>query len=426
MLKSSIMLAVAIAATSLSTLAVKPVYSDTTLIPQRAIIVTGELPAGHDQVAILYSREDLSFNEPSAPRFLFLDRQGKVALGIGGNVNLTAMYDMNGAIAANGFTTYDIPVPLNPAQRQRLGADASHSSLFLKLAARSETLGQVTVYIQTNFTGDNGGYGMKLKQAYVTAGHWTAGKARSTFADGESQAPTVDSEGPSGQIDAKNLLVRYKSPSYKGLSFAASVEMPSADYTLAPQTQTINQRFPDIPVYLQYAWDGGDSHVRLAGILRELSYRDLATARNHFVTGWGVHLSTVATIAGPLGIFGHAAYGRGIAEYINDLSGNGFDLVADGSGCLRAPRNLAWGAGLTLQPKKNLLLTASYSQARDLDRYTMSADTYRYAQYFNVTCFYTLAHDLQIGAEYVWGRRSDFDHQSGHANRLEANIQYSF
>lgn len=423
---SSLMLAAALALAAQSALAVKPVYADTTLIPQRAIIVTGEMPAGHDQVAILYSREDLSFNEPSAPRFLFLDRQGKVAFGIGGNVKLTGMYDMNGAIDGNGFETYDIPTPINPAQRQRLGADASHSSIFLKLAARTEKVGQITVYIQTNFTGDNGGYGMKLKQAYVTAGHWTAGKARSTFADGESQAPTVDSEGPSGQIDAKNLLIRYKSPSYRGFSFAASVEMPSADYTLAPQTEDISQRFPDIPVYLQYAWDGGDSHIRLAGLLRELSYRDLATADNHFVTGWGVHLSTVATVCGPLGFFGHAAYGRGIAEYINDLSGNGFDLVADGTGRLRAPRNLAWGAGLTLQPRKNLLLTASYSQARDLDRYTMAADTYRYAQYLNLSCFYTIASDLQIGAEYVWGRRSDFNHLSGHANRLEASLQYSF
>ena len=40
------------------------------------------------------------------------------------------------------------------------------------------------------------------------------------------------------------------------------------------------------PAYVQYSWASG-SHVRLSGILRELSYRDNVQASNHFATGWG-------------------------------------------------------------------------------------------------------------------------------------------
>ncbi|MDE5641945.1 MAG: porin [Muribaculaceae bacterium] len=406
--------------------AVTPHYSDTLLIPQRAIVLSGEItPENKDQVAILYSREDLSYNDPSAPRFLFLDREGRGALGIGGAVNAVAMYDMKGAIANEGFVTYDIPVPGSPALRNRFGADATNTSLFLKLVTKNTRIGRVTVYVQTNFTGNDGNYGLQLKQAYVSVGGFLIGKGRSTFADAAAEAPTVDNEGPSGQVSAKNLMFQYKTPSYKGLSGAISVELPEADYTLAPQTEAISQRFPDIPVYVQYAW-GSDSHIRASAILRELSYRDLATAANHFATGWGVQLSTVSDLGAGLGIFGHATYGHGIASYVNDLGGNGYDLVPDGNGRLTAPGTFAWTAGFTYQPVKPLLLSACYSQAQAYDLGHMASDSYRYGQYAALTAYYNVSPDLQFGLEYLWGKRKDISGLSGHANRLEACIQYNF
>lgn len=407
--------------------AVQPAYADTMLIPERSIVLSGDSTASHsDLIAVLYSREDLAYNDPSAPRFLFLDRKGKIAMGIGGYVLGTASYDMNGAIDGTGFTTYDIPTPMDPAQRNRLGADLSHTTLFLSLATHNEKVGDIKMYIKSNFTGNNGGYGFKLKQAWVSVGHVTAGLAPSTFQDGASQAPTIDSEGPSGQVGATNLLVRYKTKSFNGFSAAISAEMPDAEYTLAPSTTTIAQRVPDIPIYLQYAWGGGDNHIRLSGILRELSYRDTAAGRNHFVTGLGGQLSGVSTIYGPLGVFGHVAYGKGIAEYINDFSGNGFDLVDDGTGKLKAPNTLGWAAGLTLQPNSKVLVSAAYSQARVYGLDHMPSDTYRYGQYATVTGYYNITPDLQVGLEYIWGRRSDYSGVSGHANRLEASVQYSF
>ena len=123
------------------------------------------------------------------------------------------------------------------------------------------------------------------------------------------------------------MLVQYVTSQYKGFSAAVSAELPSASYTNTTSTRSIAQRFPDIPLYLQYAWNKGDSHVRLSGILRELSYRDLVAGKNHFVTGWGVQLSAVADIVGGLSFFGHYTYGKGIGYYINDLSGEDYDLV---------------------------------------------------------------------------------------------------
>lgn len=407
-------------------MAVKPLYADTLLIPERAIVLSGDItPENKDQIAILYSREELSYNDPGAPRFLFLDREGRGALGIGGAVNAVAMYDMNGAIDNEGFATYNIPTPGNPAMRNRFGADATNTSLFLKLVTRNTGIGRVIVYVQTNFTGNDGNYGLKLKQAYVSVGGFLIGKGRSTFADAAAEAPTVDAQGPSGQVGAKNLMFQYKTPSYKGFSAAISAELPEADYTLATGTESISQRFPDIPVYVQYAW-GSDSHIRASALLRELSYRSTLEQKNHFATGWGVQLSAVSDLGAGLGVFGHATYGHGIAAYVNDLGGNGYDLVPDGNGRLQAPGTFAWTAGLTYQPVKPLLLSACYSQARAYDLNYMTDDSYRYGQYAAFTAFYNANADLQFGLEYLWGRRNDVSGLSGHANRLEASIQYNF
>ena len=397
-------------------------------IPSRAVILSGDEthPDHIGNVAAMYSRTNLAFEDPAAPRFLFLDKKGVVALGIGGYVKAVGEYDLCGAINSNDFITNMIPVPFNPAQRQRFGATAANSSIFLKLVTRETKVGRVIVYVQTNFTGNNGGYGLVLKQAYVTVGNVTLGKARSTFADGPAMAPTIDDQGPSGQTSAKNMMVRYNSPSYKGFSYAISAELPSAEYTLAAQTSAISQRFPDIPAYIQYEWDKGDSHLRLSGILRELSYRDQAAGSNHFRTGWGVQLSTITNVVGGLQFFGHCTYGKGIATYINDLDGLGYDLIPDGSGKLKAPASLGWTAGLQYNFTPDFFMTASYSQARLYNTSVMASDTYRYGQYIAANAFYNVISDLRVGVEYLHGTRNDISGLGGHANRLNAMVQYSF
>ncbi|MDE6322594.1 MAG: hypothetical protein K2L85_00560, partial [Paramuribaculum sp.] len=103
---------------------------DTFLIPERAVIATGSPEHAGALVAILYDTRDLHFTDPSSPRFLFLDREGKVALGIGGYIKGTAQYDFDGAIDDGAsFITYDIPVPANPAQKEQFYGNANHSTL---------------------------------------------------------------------------------------------------------------------------------------------------------------------------------------------------------------------------------------------------------------------------------------------------------
>ncbi|MDE6310049.1 MAG: hypothetical protein K2L81_07650, partial [Muribaculaceae bacterium] len=77
-----------------------------------------------------------------------------------------------------------------------------------------------------------------------------------------------------------------------------------------------------------------------------------------------------------------------------------------------------------ISPK--FFVSATYSQARLYDQGTLGPDTYRYGQYVVANGFYNILDDLQVGLEYNWGKRTDVNHQSGHANRISAMVQYNF
>lgn len=401
---------------------------DMTDLPLNTIVLRGDSHQLHTSVmnALLDTR-DLHFQDPDVPRYLLIDKEGTTALGIGGYVEGIATADFRGAINGYDFTTYDIPVPGGPTQRSRLGADVSHTTIFLKLV-RHTRLGILNAYIQTNFSGDNGGYGLKLKQAYVSLGNATLGLTNSTFTDPSAGVPTIDYQGPSGQVGVKNILLRYRLDFARDWTVAVSAEMPKATITpLDDHQQQLEQSLPDIPVYLQYSWGGG-SHVRASGLFRSLSYRDLVDGRNCRKAGYGVQLSGIIEVKKFAEIYYQGAYGRGIAHYVNDLDGTGYDLIGSAShpGSMVAPRTVSVVGGARFNITPDLFISSSYSFNRLYDQRQLGPDAYLRANYVVANAFYTPISDLQIGLEYLHGTRKNVDHQSNTANRIEVMLKYSF
>lgn len=395
-------------------------------VPDEAIVITGGGNGVHrDVMRVLYDTSEMHFQDASVPRFLMIDRQGNTLFGIGGYVEGVMQYDFAGAIDGESFITHDISVPSNPTLRNRLGADATHTNLVFQLL-RNTGLGVLNAYVQGNFSG--GSYGFKLKKAYIRLHNVTAGYERSTFEDGAAGSPTIDYQGPAGAVSKTNVLLQYRVPLDKNFTVAISAELPQADYTLTQgANEAINQRCPDIPAYVQYQWAGGDSHVRASALFRQLSYRNLARAENKFATGWGVQLSGVAKISSIAEVYYQAVYGKGIANYINDLADFGYDLISDGAdGKMKAPGSFGVAGGLRLNLSDRVFVSSTYSFCRLYDQENMGPDAYRRGNYAVVNCFYTPISDLQVGIEYLHGRRTDMSHEHGIANRLEAMVKYSF
>lgn len=421
--------AIVLSLAALGSQAANPFQPDTILIPERAVTIGSDGHNAHDLIAVLYSTRGLHYSDPNAPRFLFLDREGKVALGIGGYVKGTVCYDFDGAIdSGSEFQTYLIPVPPDPALRNRMYGNANTSTIFLQMVGRTERFGTYEVYVRTNFQGGGAGaYGLKLKQAYLRLGNVVTGLTRSSFVDGSAGTPCIDDEGPTGELGGTNLLIQYRPVFGEHWSGAVSVENSSATYTVTSLSEAIPQRVPDIPLHFQYMWGGGTYHVRASLLWRALSYRDIEAQQNKFVTAWGAQLSGLASPVNGLTAYWQCSIGHGYARYTNDLAGNGYDLVPDTeTGRLVAPLTTAYEIGFKYSIRKELYMTSAWSETRLPKRYGMANDAYRYGRSISVSAFYSVIPDMTVGVEYLNGRRANFDRQHGTANRINAMLKYRF
>lgn len=90
---------------------------------------------------------------------------------------------------------------------------------------------------------------------------------------------------------------------------------------------------------------------------------------------------------------------------------------------------LGWYAGLQYNISPKVFLSSTYSMSRlySEDGYPNDLpSTYRYGQYFVANVFWNVTPNMQVGAEYLRGWRTNFDNSTNHANRMNLLVQYSF
>ena len=367
------------------------------------------------------------FQDPRAPYFMFMSKKGDLALGVGGQVKVRGYFDWHGSIPNVGFIPYDIPIPKNPTEMNNLAASASGTGLFFTLLGNNRILGNFMAYFQADFSGYNQ-RGFRIKKAYITIKDWTAGYATTTFEDTQAEPSTVDGAGPNGINSKKSVLVRYLHDLKKGWSVAGSVEFPSESVSAdGKYTAACNPYIPDFVAFLQYKWKNG-SHLRLSGLLRTLTYRDLVQKRNHNVTGWGVQLSTVVNPLPSWNLFGILSTGQGHASYTADLGNGDFDLipVIGQEGKLYAPMAAGIVVGTQYYFNKKVFMNLAFSEQTYYPKKNPGDSSYKYGLYGVGNIFWDITPRFEVGLEYLHGKRKNFNGESGSANRLMAMLLVSF
>ena len=353
--------------------------------PGPVIIISKDKNGKQELIDVFNETQRPHFHDPRAPRFLLTDRQGKFALGIGGYLKTTMEYDFDGTMDDIDFIPALIPQPGSTQVRNQFQMDAGTSTIFLKLVGRTKHLGNFIVYTAGNFRGS--GKTFELQNAYLSFLGFTMG---------------YDTVG---------------------------VEMPSVDGTPAKDVRINKQRMPDIPAYVQYSWTKG-SHVRVGGILRSMTYEDEVSNKAKSITGWGIQASATAGL-GNFRAYGQFTYGKGIAQYLNDMSNLNVDIVpvADEAGRMQVLPMRGWFAGLQYNFSKRVFASTSYSQSRlfTKDCYAHFNETqYKKGQYLVANVFWNVTHNFQVGVEYLHGWREDFNDLSREANRINLSAQYNF
>lgn len=368
------------------------------------------------------------FRDPDAPYFFFMSRDASAALGVGGTINTDAWFDWNGSIPDFGFKIYDIPVPADKAVRRRLGASYSGSGIFFTLLGRNRLLGAYKAFISMVFSGwPNTPF--LVDKAYLTFRNWTVGYATSTFADPMALAPQTDDAYANGNMNKTNVLLRYMH-TFKNnhWTVAGSVEFPSQE-VMDRDTETSPgaSYLPELGAFGQYQWDEGASHLRLSGLARWLTYRDLVHTRNERVFGWGVQLSTVAHVSSPVTLYAIANCGQGAASYLNDLAGKKYDLVASNTpGRMYAPLTGAAILGMKYNWTPFFYSDVILSGVRYFPEGQQLPDEYKYGAYGAVNTIWEATSRMTIGLEYLYGIRGNFNGEHGSANRINVLFRLHF
>lgn len=379
-------------------------------------------------ISRFYADQFRHAQDPLAPYFMFMSKDATLAMGIGGCVRMRAYYDWGNVIPAPGFTPYLIPMHQDPTHTKAFGTTPAGTAIFFRVIGSNRSVGEYQLYIEANFNGYQA-RDFHLKKAYAVINDWTIGYATSTFSDPAALPSTVDASGPNCKMSATSVLIRWMHEFKKsGISLAASVETPQsgADY-IAGQTEAVTQYIPDFAILGQYDF-GQNNHVRVAGILRSLPYRDIITARNINVWGWGAQLTTVLHPTRNITLYGCFNGGYGYAGLGGDWLVGRLDLINDIAtpGRMYAPGTIGGYAALQYNFTPAFFVSGTFGATRVYEHKPVNNDRYNRGMYMAVNAFYNLTARIQVGAEFNLGYRRNADGQQCHATRVGAMAQFSF
>lgn len=366
---------------------------------------------------------------PDAPYFIFMSRDSKLVMGIGGSLQARAWYSWGGYNPTSGFVPSEIPLGGGGAgaSRRALTGNVNESSLFFKVIGEHSFIGPWQVYIKAKFGGPS--RTLKLSKAYVIIRDWTVGYANSTFEDPAAQPFTIDEQGPNAEISDTDILVRWMHTFTHGITAAASLELPQeAGLQATAQSEGATGCIPTLGAFLQWSW-AKDQHLRLSGIVRSLEYRDLVTGHDRTRVGWGLKASSVwAPADGPVTLYLNALYGHGIASITNDLADADLDLIASPTrpGRAQAPALAGAFAGVQYNISPSFFAAVSASELRFLPSGHPDPSTYRYGLYGTATLGWYVTERLLVGAELDLGCHKAFSGAKEWAHRVGLTAQVDF
>lgn len=386
-----------------------------------------EIDSLRQLVSQYYYDQFRNSQDPDMPYFMFMSKGASLTLGIGGGVRMRAFYDWNGAVPSTAFAPYTIPIPADPASRQRFNATPSGTYLNFQMIGHNTILGDYGLYIEADFTGYEG-RDFRLKKSYAVLRDFTLGYATSTFSDPAALPPVVDAAGPNNKYSSTNVLVRYMPCFKKKWHIAVSLETPSTAVDVTGREMRVASNWlPDGAAFVQYEWKRGQ-HVRLSGIVRSLSYySDLRDKRENKM-GWAMQLSTVARPEKHLTTYATLNYGRGYAGLGGDMIYGSYDLVTDPAdpSSLYAPQMLGWCAGLQYNFRPNIFATVAASQTHYMPKDGTMPDEYKCGTFACANVFWSITPRVTVAGEYDWGMRRNISGIHKASSRFNLSAMFTF
>ena len=271
--------------------------------------------------------------------------------------------------------------------------------------------------VEVDFAGNGVNENLRIRHAYLTYNNWLFGQTTSNFLS--SHAPEmIDFATNAGGGTTRIPQVRYAynlAPTTKLLVAAeegnsTGVTGTAVKYSLPVLTGKITQSYAD---------GNGNASAR---VLVE-NYKDNNVGKDK--TGWGVAVGTDFKVADPLKLFADASYVVGNSNYLYG-SNNAYSVV---NGDIEQHEFTALQVGGTYKILPNLRSTLAYGalfadNGTDFAKANQTANEKIQQAWLNV--IYSPAKPIDLGIEYINGKRETFAGQSYKDNRVGLMAKYNF
>ncbi|RDI96964.1 hypothetical protein DVT68_18925 [Dyella solisilvae] len=381
------------------------------------------------------------YRPPSAPAGVAEPLpEGYIRLGDTGNLlkvdlvaQLDTMFDTTYMGAKDLFVPSSIPASGQPfygtGWRSNLSAK---QSIFRMDFQRDTDYGTLKVVYKNNFFGSGSGdmpynlqtfYG-KLENAAFTL---LAGYNISAFTDIDVFPNTLDYEGPNSFTFKYTPQILFSPVLFTSgeskLTLPMSLEKPNADITVGNTGFNTYSRRPDITLGLR--WEAPDWHVQWANLLRDLRV-EAPNGQSRGSTGWATQLTATTKLFEHDSIQGWGSYGRGYANFLQDISGLGLDAAFDTDGNLHGIKARGFGAGYTHAWLENLTSSAAFGYLRiSPGSNLLIADTQpKSTKFASVNLAWQFSERAMFGVEYLWGQNILLTDARGQGQRIQTTLRY--
>lgn len=276
-------------------------------------------------------------------------------------------------------------------------------------------------------------YNFRLRQGYGTFAGFLAGQTWSTFMDLDNSPETVDFNGPIGSTSLRQPQIRYAYSVPNVGTFTAAVEN-SVSYVLDETGTTLAtgfSRVPDLVARFDKSFDWGGMSLRAVSLEHRVDDGAAASASRR---GYGLAASGLVKTVGSDFMTWAVTGGNGIGRYLNYIEGAFYNSATN-----KIVMEKAVGVVLGYQHKASdsLRFNGALGYQRNYDNeYTDFAranglDSGRYGINRNMWqahlgFFWTPVKNVDLGAEYIAGRRKTLANETGDMSRVNLSAKYYF
>ena len=361
-----------------------------------------------------------------ASAYTFKDSSGEVDFTVGGYAKLSAIY----SDTDSGKITNELGRNIYLPSATPVGAGDSHQVLDLTARESRINFGAKTIqgghklsmFLEMDFLGTTDGneivsnsYSPRLRHFFFTFDKWLFGQTWSTFMDTGALAESVDFlASPEGIVFIRQAQVRYT----RG-DFQIALENPESFVT--GSTDGDVGVVPDLTG--NYKFKGSWGHVRLNGLMRQITVEEPAPGVDDSTIGYGAGVSGKIKVGSTDDIRFSANYGDGMGRYTS------LGLVKDAmiiGGNIETVKSIAATAAYrhVWNPKSSSNIILSMA---DIDNPTGAAGSEnKSSTSIQINYLFRPVKQVSYGIMYLAGERETENGDDGKLSRIQASAKYSF